>query len=212
MKQVIKGMIFLLMVLVCRQGVANGNKQEKISWKLFQVDERAVLISNDHEIWLLHGLQPNKLTWSEWVWREDVPQPDACYFFNMEKWEEGKKISIVYFPWQDCAWKDTYRNDASLLQRCDYVIENDACKTRVFAKPVQIDEVKSLYANLRERASDLVRRGFFGHAAGLLEQELVFINFKEKVLTECKNKMERKPFDGQYTAFYEKHGPFDQIN
>jgi hypothetical protein len=200
------------MVLVCSQGIANGNVQEKNIWKLFQIDKKAFLISDDNEIWLLHGLQPNSLTWGEWVWREDVPQPDACYFFNMEKWEEGKKISIVYSPWQDCVWKDTYRNDASLLQRCDYVIENDIYKTHVFAKPLQIDEVNALYANLHEHAFDLIKMGFFGLAAGLLEQELVFVIFKEKVLTECKNKMKGKPFDGQYTAFYEKHGPFYQIN
>lgn len=207
MKQVIKGMILLLMVVVCRQGIAN-DVQEKISWKVFQVDEKAILISDDHQIWLLHGLQPNKLTWSEWISREEVPQPDACYFFSMEKWEEGKKISIVYSPWQDCAWKDTYRNDASLLQSCDYVIENNASKTRVFAKPLQIDEVNALYASFREHVYDLASRGFYRLAAELLSQEEVFVKFNVKVLTECENKMKGKPFDGQYTAFYEKQGPF----
>ena len=210
MRQAIKKMMFLLMVLVCSQGVANDKVQEKISWKLFPVVEKAILITDDHEIWLLHGLQPNKLTWSEWVLREKVPQPDACYFFDMEKWEEGKKISIVFSPWQDSAWKDTYRNDTSLLLDCDYEIENDADKTRVFAKPLTMDEVKSLYANLIEGAHDLARRGFYWHAAEQLKQAQVFANFEVEVLTELKNKKDRKPSNGQYTAFFEKHGPFNQ--
>ncbi len=208
MKQIIKSMILLLMVLVCGQGMANGAIQEKNIWKIFPIGKKAVLISDDYEVWLLHGLQSNELTWSELIWREKVPQPDPCYFFDVEKWEVGQTISIAYFPWQDCEWKDTYRNDASLLQYCDFAIQNDAYDARVFAKTLRIDEWTALYTDLRKEVLDLADRGFHGHAAELLEQELVFAHFMEKVINEWVNKTEGKPFDGQYVIFGEKYGLF----
>ena len=96
-----------------------SRSKKKPIWKIFPIDKQAVLISDNYQIWLLHGLQPNKLTWNEWVWRVEVPQPDASYFFDVKKWKEGNTISIIYSPWHDCEWKDTYRHDTSLLQYCD---------------------------------------------------------------------------------------------
>ena len=206
MRQVIKGMVLLLMVLVCSQGMANETIQKKIIWKIFPIDEKAVIISNDYQIWLLQGLQPNRLTWSEWVWKEEVPQPDPSYFFDVKKWEEGKAISIVYSPWQDSKWKDTYRNDTSSLRHCDYVIENDAYKTTVFAKPLQKDEWVAVYDIFFNKSKDLAKRGFYNHAAIELEKLTVFNEFRDKVFTECKNKIKGRPFDEHYTAFNEKYG------
>lgn len=153
MKRLIKDVLLLLMILIYNQGMANGIVREKTIWKLFQidneVDKRAVLVSDDCEIWLLHGLQPNALTWNEWIWREEVLQPDSSYFLDIKKWEESSTVSIVYAPWRNCEWKDSYRNDTSLLQYCEYVIENSAHNVHVFAKPIQIDEWMSLYISLR---------------------------------------------------------------
>jgi hypothetical protein len=207
MKQFIKVVIFSFIMLVNIEAMASDNIQAKTIWKIFQidnqVDKRAVLISDDYEIWLLHGLQPNNLTWGEWIYRQEVPQPDARYFFDINKWEEGKEISIVYYPWNECEWQDTYRNDASLLQYCEYVIENSVCNSRVFAKRLQMGEWKSLYIDLREEVADLADRGFYGHAANLLNAERLFVNFQEELIKEKKNKVEGNSFDGRYTAFYD---------
>jgi hypothetical protein len=212
MRQFMKGMLLLLMVLVCSQGMANGIVQEKTIWKILQIDnefdKRAILISDDYEIWLLHGLQPNRLTWNEWIWREEVPQPDASFFLDIKKWEEGKPVSIVYSPWHECKWKDSYRNDDSLLQYCEYVIDNDDHNAHVFATPLQMDEWKSLYTKLREDMRDLANLGFYGRAANLLEKEILFLSFREKILTEWKNKIDGNPFDEQYTTFNEKYDLF----
>lgn len=65
MKQAIKSITLLMMILVCSQGIANGAVQEKTIWKIFKISETAVLITDDYEIWHLNGLQPNKSTWKD---------------------------------------------------------------------------------------------------------------------------------------------------
>ena len=183
MRQFIKGAILLLTVLVCSQGIANETVQVKTIWKIFEIDDkRAFLICDDYEVWLLHGLQPNRLTWNEWIWREEVPQPDASYFFDVKKWEEGKTVSIVYSPWHDCEWKDIYRNNTSLLQNCHYVIKNNADNAYVFAKLLPRDEWKSFCFLLIEEARELRRLLYFAQAAKVLQSSEAFYDFQRENL------------------------------
>ncbi|MBX9743686.1 MAG: hypothetical protein K2X08_00565 [Chlamydiales bacterium] len=225
MKPFMKGALLVFMGLFCSQAMANEALQEKTIWKLFQIDtqvdkktmfiefdKKAILISDDYEIWLLHGLRPNALTWNEWIWREEVPQPDASYFFDVIKWAGNRKVFIAHTPWQSCEWQSSYRNDTSLLQHCEYVIVNSAYDARVFAKPIQIDEWISLYNALDEEVEDLVNGGFFGHAATLLESKIAFIDFKQKILIELLNKEKGDPFDEKYIEFNEKYGLFQLDN
>lgn len=200
-----KNILLLLTVMLFGQGGANETVQEKLIWKIFTIDTRAVLISNDYEIWLLQRLQPNKSTWNEWVRRKDVPQPDASYLISLEKWEEGQLVSIVNSPWKDCKWQDNYRGDTSILQHCNFVIKNEDCNERVFAKSLEIEEWESIYKELYCEAVEKSQLGCYGHAAKLLKPEIQFIRFEERIFKELKNKADGKPFNEQYTSFYEKY-------
>ncbi|MDX8431543.1 MAG: hypothetical protein SNF33_07080 [Candidatus Algichlamydia australiensis] len=182
--------------------------EEKLIWKVFPVDEQAIMITEDYQIWLLHGVEPNKLTWTEWIKCETIPQPDTSYFFDVKQWEKSKAISIVYSPWQECEWKETYRNDSSLLQYCDYVISNTMNNVHAFAKPLQKDELISFYNGITKRFEIIVGAGLVCEAANLLEKVLVFTKFKTKVLAESKNKSEGKPYEEKYIEFHQKHDFF----
>ncbi|MCP5491460.1 MAG: hypothetical protein H7A40_00260 [Chlamydiales bacterium] len=209
MKSLIKYAVVALALMICRPAMADETVFEKTIWKIFWVSSpvnvRAVIITEDFDIWFLHGLTPNKLTWCEWIWREHVAQPGNEYFLDRTKWKEGQGISFTYAPWQTREWKDSYRNTTPLLQSCDYLAKNDVYNAHIFAKPFQIDEWMSLYNEIYNYADFCTQRGCYGIAVELLKQLVKFEKFKEQLIKERNKKIEGMSFDAQCVAFDEKY-------
>ncbi|MCB1107305.1 MAG: hypothetical protein KDK76_04335, partial [Chlamydiia bacterium] len=105
MKYFAKFIALLLLTLLSCQGISNETVQNKIIWKNFPMGKNFVMVSDEYQIWMLHGLEPNKQTWGEWIRGEEIPQIEDRYIFKKDQWEPGVEISIIYSPWDECDWK-----------------------------------------------------------------------------------------------------------
>ena len=128
---------------------------------------KVIWLLDDNTMWCPVKIEENWRSFSEWWRGENLDQPDKRFLIDFKAWERGSPIHIHTCAFRSSGIAQSYRNQASELNKCSHVLENAETGFCVFAYPLQIHR---LFDSMEKRAKAEYKRGFEeGYKKGLEE-------------------------------------------
>jgi hypothetical protein len=200
MKQVIS--LFVFIIIFSGNLFAGECKNCKI-WKVFDIAQKSILITDDYEMWELNYLKQNNKTWSEWYNGKTHVQIDEKYIIS-KSWNENSSISISFYPWTSSAEAVDYLNYQDDLNLCSHILINMDNQEKIFARQINKNEFIEVYNKfLAEFPAAL--RICKPEAKKWLEEHIAFLEFKIKIKEELVKFIEKKDYDQKYLDFDNKY-------
>ncbi len=128
------------------------NTTEFQIWKLFRIDEKAILITDNLDVWELNYLNPNKRTWVEWFYQTPTEELFGNeYLYTDKLWNNESLVICSDYPWFDSFESKIYRNDNCHLSLCTHIVENIDTKEKAFARKICTEDWKKIYDSFISR-------------------------------------------------------------
>lgn len=193
-----KRMLFVLMISLST--LRAGDYHESKIWQFFQMGSKAVIITDDYEVWELNFLVKNQQTWGEWIMGSEAEQIPKIQLYLQSKWKPGTVVSVTGRDWEGSREAEYYRESTEHLMLCEHFMENLGNHAKAFARKLDSEGWLKDY-KIFKAMSDPIKKPNTDEEKEIVADREHLKKFCNQVKIEQQRELDGFPYAKNYVEF-----------